>query len=138
LKELIVDASVAAKWVLNEPEADSARALFHEAVLLAPELLWAELGSLLWRRQRMGEFDPAAAREMLSDLRALPITSFALHPLLPLALEISIALNHSVYDCIYLALSETESCPVVTADDRLLSAVVGSPFSISAVRLGSN
>jgi predicted nucleic acid-binding protein len=52
---LVVDASVAVKWVLKEPDSDAARRIAEQAELLAPDLLWAELGSLLWRRQRQGE-----------------------------------------------------------------------------------
>jgi predicted nucleic acid-binding protein len=135
LRTVVVDASVAAKWVLNETDAESARQLFSGSILLAPDLLWAELGSLLWRRHRIGEFSAADAREMVSDLRALPVQSFRLHPLLPLAMEISLVLDHSVYDCIYLALCESENCPLVTADQRLRRAVADSLFSSSVMGL---
>jgi len=46
-----------------------------------------------------------------------------MRPLLRRATELSIALRHPAYDCFYLALAETRSCPVVTADERLRSRV---------------
>ncbi len=49
-------------------------------------------------------------------------------PLLPLALEIAIAIGHSIYDCIYLALADQEDCRVVTADRRLPNAVASGPW----------
>jgi predicted nucleic acid-binding protein len=38
------------------------------------------------------------------------------------ALEIAIHLNHSIYDCFYLALAERERCASITADAKLLAA----------------
>ena len=135
MTRLVVDASVAAKWVLNEPDSPAARRLFARGGLLAPDLLWAELGSLLWRRQRQGEFGAPEAREMMLDLRTLPVTSHALFPLLPLALEIRMAISHSVYDCIYLALADREDCRFVTADRRLRNAVASGPWAPTVILL---
>jgi predicted nucleic acid-binding protein len=109
LSHVVVDASVAAKWVLNEPDSEAARRIFERGPLLAPDLLWAELGSLPWRRQRVGEFSVADARLMLLDLRKLPVKSYAINPLLPLAFEIALAIDHSVYDCVYLALADPKA-----------------------------
>jgi predicted nucleic acid-binding protein len=131
----VVDASVAAKWVLQEADSDAARRIVEHAQLMAPDLLWAELGSLLWRRQRNGELTAAQAREMLLTLRAFPIRTHGMFPLLPLALEIAMTIGHSVYDCVYLALADEENCRVVTADRRLQNAVAAGPLSQSVLDL---
>ena len=55
---------------------------------------------------------------MLAELRALPIRTYPILPLLPAALDVAIAVDHSLYDCLYLALAEAEDCRVVTADRR--------------------
>jgi len=132
---LVVDASVAAKWVVNEPDSAVARRLFAEDTILAPDLLWAELGSMLWRRQRIGELSAPDAREMLSDLRTLPVRTYALFPLLPLALEIAMAISLSIYDCVYLALADQQDCRLVTADRRFRSALAFGPWSPSVISL---
>ncbi len=132
---LVVDASVAAKWVLKEPDSEPARRVAREAELLAPDLLWAELGNVLWRRQRLGELSPLDARGMLLTLRAVPVQTYALFPLLPLALEIAVTIGHSIYDCVYLALADQEDCRVVTADRRLQNAVASGPMAGSVTRL---
>ena len=132
---LVVDASVAVKWVLKEPDSDAARRIPDEAELLAPDLLWAELGSVLWRRQRLGELSPSDARGMLLTLRALPVRTSGLFPLLPLALEIALTIGHSIYDCVYLALAERQDCRVVTADRRLQNAVASGPMAQSVLGL---
>ena len=135
MSHVVVDASVAAKWVLNEPDSEAARRIFERGPLLVPDLLWAELGSLLWRRQCVGEFSVADARMMLLDLRKLPVKSYAINPLLPLAFEIALAIDHSVYDCVYLALADRENCRVVTADRRLRNAVASGPLAQSVTSL---
>ena len=132
---LVVDASVAAKWVLTEDDSAAARRVIERASLLAPDLLWAELGSVLWRRHRIGELSADQARAMLLTLRAFPVRTFAVFPLLPLALEIALAIGHSVYDCVYLALADQEDCRVVTADRRLQTSVASGPLAQSVVQL---
>jgi predicted nucleic acid-binding protein len=132
---LVVDASVAVKWVLKEPDSGAARRVVEQAELLAPGLLWAELGNVLWRRRRLGELSPSNARDMLLTLRAVPVRTYALFPLLPLALEIAVTIGHSIYDCIYLALADQEDCRVVTADRRLQNAVASGPMARSVMGL---
>src|SRR5256885_7349326 len=53
---IVVDASVAVKWVLNEPRTDAALALCEEE-LVAPALWLAEAANALWRHVRLGEFN---------------------------------------------------------------------------------
>jgi predicted nucleic acid-binding protein len=135
LTGLVIDASVAAKWVVNEPESAVARRLLAERAIFAPDLLWAELGSMLWRRHRIGELSAPDAREMMADLRTLPVRSYPMFPLLPLALEIAMAISHSIYDCVYLALAHQEACRFVTADRRFRNAVASGPWAPSVISL---
>jgi predicted nucleic acid-binding protein len=123
---LVLDASVAAKCVLVEDHTDVAQHIARSRRLLTPDLLWAELGSALWARQRRRQILPQEARLMLRQLRALRITSYPLSPLLPAALDVAIALDHSLYDCVYVALAVAQGCPVVTADRRFHRAVSAS------------
>jgi predicted nucleic acid-binding protein len=78
MSPLVIDASVAAKWVFPEVHSATARAALSMAELLAPDLLWAELGNIVWRRHRQGEFDVSVARGMLADLCSLEIRSFGM------------------------------------------------------------
>jgi predicted nucleic acid-binding protein len=126
MTHLVVDASVVAKWVLPELHSDAARDVLSAAELLAPDLLWAELGNVLWRRWRRREMDALVARSMLLDLRSLEILTFQVRPLLPSALDMAISIEHGVYDCIYLALAEGMDSVVVTADRRFHDVVARS------------
>ncbi len=54
---------------------------------------------------------------MLADLRDVPMTDVPIRGADRDAPSISpVRLDHSPYDCLYLALAERESCRVVTAD----------------------
>ena len=116
---LIVDASVAVKWFLDEEGCEEARALLDDEAVEAPDLILLETYSAVWKRWRRGEARPAQLRELVPALsRALD----AVHPLAPLAGEagrLALELRHPVYDCAYLALAARERLPLATADDKL-------------------
>jgi predicted nucleic acid-binding protein len=119
---LVVDASVAVQWVL--PEEGSARAISLRADnnLIAPSLIGAEIGSAIWKAVRRDGLSRQDAIEAL-DAALLPFdTLVGIEELQQQALEIAIHLNHSIYDCFYLALAERERCASITADAKLLAA----------------
>jgi predicted nucleic acid-binding protein len=119
---IVVDASVAAQWVLDEPGTIRARALEKDEQLIAPSLISTELGNALWKAVRRGDFERA---EALAAMSAVLLPFEVLIPVEDLrnrALEIAIELDHPIYDCFYLALAERERCPLVTADKRLMAA----------------
>ncbi len=119
---LVPDASVVAKWALDEDGSDRANALRDEDRLIAPSLLAAELGSALWKAVRRRSVSRTDA------LAALPATLLAFDTLVPMdelherALEMAMELDHPIYDCFYLALAERDAAQLVTADERMFSA----------------
>lgn len=120
---LIVDASVAVKWVVDEPDSDKALALYqNERDLAAPTLIVAEVGNTLWKKCRR---KLVTERQMTFALEALPRFLSHLCELPELASragELAVRLDHPIYDCFYLALAQRESAAIVTADERLFAA----------------
>jgi predicted nucleic acid-binding protein len=53
------------------------------------------------------------------------------------ALELAIALDHPVYDCLYLALAERMGVGMVSADRRFLRAMAGTAFEPLGRMLGA-
>ena len=123
--KLVVDASVAVKWYV--PEGDSAKAsalLGRGERLLAPDLLTAEMGNILWKKVRRGELTTDEAEAIVDAfLSTSPLTLYPSHRLLRGAFDIATAFQRSVYDALYLALAVAEHCRLLTADERLANAL---------------
>ncbi|MBV8681681.1 MAG: type II toxin-antitoxin system VapC family toxin [Caulobacteraceae bacterium] len=131
---IVIDASVALKWILDEPGRDAADALLDED-LIAPALWLLEAANALWRRARRGEISSAEALERLAELQNAPVTTTAIEIDLMAAADLANALAHPVYDCLYLAAAIRENTHVLTADSRFLAAVDRQPDLKGAVRL---
>ena len=117
---LVVDASVALKWFVEEEGSDQARSLLDgEAALVVPDLAVAEVCKGAWRLERLGVLGPSACASIAAEIGGLFDRIAALAPLAPRATAIARALGHPVYDCFYLALAEREEARLVTADRRL-------------------
>jgi predicted nucleic acid-binding protein len=130
---IVIDASVAVKWVLDEPNIDAAAAL-REDELIAPAFWLLEAASVLWRRSIKGEFDADEACELLSELLNAPVASLPIGAYLNSALRLAIDLGHPVYDCLYLAVAIQHQTHVVTADRRF-AAIGARPEMAGRVRL---
>ena len=126
----VVDASVVAKWFLDDAHAPAAlRLLDGRRRLHVPDFCLVEMDSILWKWIRRGEMSEAEARDIREALRKFPLR---LHPAIPLldpAFEIANRTGRSVYDCLYLALAALLKIPLVTADQRLYRSLAGGPFA---------
>jgi predicted nucleic acid-binding protein len=123
---VVVDASVAVKWfVPEELSTDARRLLISEYELLAPDLLWVELGNALWKKHHRRELDQRTARRLLRDFSRVPIEYHASERWTGVALELAIRHGVTVYDGLYLALAAGNGCRVVTADRRFHEACGG-------------
>ena len=119
---LVIDASVAAQWVLDEYGSARANALRSADGLIAPAIIAAEIGSAIWKAVRRGTVTRADAIVAI-DAALLPFQILIpTEELRVRALELAIDLDHPIYDCFYLALAERERCALVSADKRLLTA----------------
>jgi predicted nucleic acid-binding protein len=125
---VVVDASVAVKWFVPEELSIEARKLLGaEYELIAPDLLWAELGNVLWKKHRRRELDQRTASQLLRDFSRIPVELHSAGRWTGVALELAFEHGVTVYDGLYLALAVGNECRLVTADRRLHDACrVGS------------
>lgn len=114
----VIDASVAIKWVVQEPGTHEALALRH-ARLIAPDLLIAECANILWKKVRRQELLPSEAVWAARLLARADIGLESARPLMERATRLAIDLTHPAYDCLYIALAEASDCDLITADESL-------------------
>src|SRR4051812_10453719 len=137
----VLDASVAVKWVLPEPDtpkAVSIRTKFRSGsyALIAPDTFIVEVAHALAKAERRGVIrPPVGGHRLLNIMRNRPDLHSHL-ALLPRAFAIASAARIGVYDCIYIALAEREGCEFLTADDRLVRSLQPTfPFITSLASL---
>ncbi len=131
---VVIDASVALKWVLDEPGSEAAAALLDEE-LAAPEFWLLEAANALWRRARRHELTREQASARLVELSNAPVATSTTLEDFAIAFQWAGRLDHPVYDCLYLALALRENTHVVTADRRFHAAVQRSSEVEARVRL---
>ena len=120
---LIVDASVAVKWLTDEDDSAIAEAVYLQgADLLGPDLLLAEVGNALVKKYRHGLVSQQAALQAIDAVPRYFRRLVSTVELAERATALAIELGHPIYDCFYLALAERERAPLVSADRKLLAA----------------
>ena len=125
----IIDTSVAIKWYLPEIyQSEAQRFLDPVCDRHAPDLLHAELGSVLLKKLRRREIKVDECRLYLGHLSAVPLISHEALPLRQVALEIGLQIGSSFYDGLFLALALQLGGRLVTADSKLYRKIESSPF----------
>ena len=133
----VVDANVVAKWFVPERLSEEAVRLLDERHELAsPDLLWPELGSVLWKKARAGQLTRQETARIVQALNRFPVTVFPSRLVLDGALEIALETGRSVYDSVYVALAVALECRLVTADERLVNALAGGSLASHVLWLG--
>lgn len=109
--------------------ARAVNALKKAEALLAPDLLWAEVGNILWKYVRRDELVAHDAEAILGEMPQMPIAVTSSADLLSQAIEIATTHDRTVYDSLYLALAVQKNAMMLTADKRLANALKGQPLS---------
>lgn len=121
---IVVDASVAVKWLLPEPgEREAQLILRGEKRLVAPALVRVEVAGAVLRQFREGRLTGERARSAC-DLWASLIHDGTLHlvpveDLFDLAVDLAFEARHALADCLYLAAGKHLGAGVITADRTL-------------------
>lgn len=130
MSNFVVDSSVAVKWFLPEDHTDAAsRLLSGNHRLMVPDLLYAEVANVLWKRVGRGEMEEGQASITLQQLDALLLEVHPSWSLNLLALEIACRTGRTAYDSLYIALAVREQAELVTADRRLYNSLQGYGFA---------
>lgn len=117
MTSLVVDASAMFKCLVAEEWSTEAVGLLQSAdSLTAPDLLYAECANAIWKQARRGLLPGPDADELVMRLREYPLQALPLGDLTADALRISLAFDHPIYDCYYVAATIQSGHTLVTAD----------------------
>ncbi|HWZ20059.1 MAG TPA: type II toxin-antitoxin system VapC family toxin [Ktedonobacteraceae bacterium] len=128
---VVVDASLALKWVLSETDSNTAIALLQtwntdKIEIIAPALFTFEATNILYRQVVTNKLSYEEVKKLLTKLLSIGILfNFVQHREISIrAMELSHRFGlPAAYDAHYLALAEHEKCEYWTADTRLWNAV---------------
>lgn len=135
---LVVDSSVALKWVIEEDGSDQALAL-QGRDLIAPALLRIETANVLRTLAARGALGADQAIQLFELLQNAPVTIIDHDDELEArALAIALELAHPVYDCVYLAIAEKTRRHLITADKRLLNRLSSTRWAALGTALGDD
>jgi len=126
----VVDASVLAKWFLQEKEDDRDRAIALRDLHISgrskihiPQLALLEVLNAIRFSPKADEEDGATALETLQDLH---LEVRATDPdVLRKANAIAWAYKTTIYDALYVALAEQVGYPLITADEVMVKKLKG-------------
>ena len=95
----------------------------------------SEVANALWRKTQVGEIERRAAGALLASVPDMPVRWGADEFVSADAVRLALALDHPVYDCMYLALAHRIGAPVVTADLRFANALAPTEHGESVLTL---
>ncbi len=135
---LVVDASVAVKWLVDEDGSEAADGILELAAELhAPRLLASEVANALWRKARLREIESGDAGVLAASVAQMPVAWTDDEQVCGEAARLAVGLDHPVYECMYLALAHRVDGRLVTADERFANALAGSEHGGAVVTLAA-
>jgi predicted nucleic acid-binding protein len=140
MSQLVVDSSVVVKWFVVERYSTEARRILNDyqtgvLTLLAPDLINAEIGNIVWKKHSFQGMAAADAQLVIDTFRTLHLVQTPTAALLESAYRLAVNHRRTVYDMLYVALSLQEACEFVTADEKLVNAI--KPSFPNTLWLGS-
>ena len=134
---VVVDASVALKWLVAEEDSETALLVRADHDIAAPDLLFIECRNALLSKARRRELQRTEAEEAQGALEEIGsgITVLPSLPILRQAFVIALDLAEPIYDCIYLAAALATDRKLITADARFAAKVARVRFAQNQIML---
>ena len=137
---VVIDASLAIKWLIEEIDSDIAHAALQhwveqDTARIAPYLLPFEVANVLHRRVVRQELGLEDSARMIARLRESKLELHQPQGLHVRALQLASRLSQgAAYDAHYLALAESVGCELWTADERFYRAASPSADYVRWIR----
>lgn len=131
--KLVIDASVAVKWYIEENWNDEAdQILTQNYTLIAPDFILVESANIFWKKVIKQELKQSEAHHNLELLTLSFDDYISSHNLYSQSLQLAFETNHSIYDMMYLSAAVQSNTMVVTADQKFLT-----PFKKPIIKIKS-
>lgn len=120
-KNKVIDASVVAKWFLNEKDSEKALRIREEhisgkTILIVPELIFLEvINTLRYKKVNTDRISYVNKSLWISQFHIHNIDSIILEK----AIENSLKYNITIYDALYVTLAQIYGTFLITADKEL-------------------
>lgn len=118
---LVIDASAVCELLVDGQRRSQVQTAVAEHHLVAPQLLMAEVLSVLRGWVLGGHLEERRARAAITDFKGLGVELVDMTPLAETAWEFRN--NVSVCDAMYAALAATLELPLLTCDEKLARAL---------------
>lgn len=138
MTRVVVDASVASKWVLDEEFSDRAADLLEGHDLIVPSHWKLEAAESLSIRVMVGALSSEVAAERLRALNYAPVTEVSYQEVFTDAVNIASDLDILLREALYVALAVSYGCALITADRDLVERLASraSEYQIDAYWIG--
>lgn len=126
------------KWFARENLHEEAiRLLDYADILQAPDLIVPEITNIAWKKCIRGEVTRSQAEAIVTALPHYLSRLWPSRELAGRALAFAFALDHPVYDCLYLACADAAAGILITADQRLCETIGDTDLAPLVRYLGS-
>jgi len=132
----ILDASIGVKLVVPGDDAEKALDLVRNAfrsgepTSYVPDLFYAECSNVIWKHVRRMGLSPKMAEAQLSSLFSWPFRTIPSPPLSLKGFKTAVDLENTAFDATYVVLAEQLQATLVTADQKLLGKLAGTPIKV--------
>jgi len=128
---IVADTNLITYFIIPSPFTAEANSVFVKDPDWAAPILWrSEFRNVLWRYLRTAQItitDALMAMRYAESLLATREFEVDSSPILSLAASS----NCSPYDCEFVHVAQTEGCPLVTSDKKVLAAFPGTAVSMA-------
>ena len=104
MSQLVVDSSVVVKWFVVEPYSTEARRILNDyqagvLTLLAPDLLYAEVGNIIWKKHIFQGMTAVDAQLVIDTFRTMTFVQTSTAALLDSAYRLAVIHRRTVTTC---------------------------------------
>ena len=90
----------------------------------------AEFGNIIWKKAALlGELTEAEAKTIVDAIQELPLGYYYTSGLLSEAMRIALTTKRTVYDSLYIALTVSQECQLMTDDRKLYESLQPTPLA---------